>query len=193
MTGTSGRVLLWAHWSRTQQTSKHRSTSYSGIDVLALSPAGRWSSVTGHWPQHTVIADPVYANGTILIPPGGVWCGVCFPPVSVFPSMLANAATLALTTVPPGPLVTRTNPEPSIWLWNGSTVLAANIRLPTSSNPAGIPLDWISRLAAFDPPSRSWHILPVPPGHPPFAAKPIWAGRQLLLLTSTGALLSFHR
>jgi hypothetical protein len=39
--------------------------------------------------------------------------------------------------------------------------------------------------------SHRWYLLPVPP-HEPIAANPIWAGRQLLLLTTNGGLVSFH-
>ena len=189
MVAIPGRLLIWSLWSRTTTTSNNDLTRVtSGIDVLALGPAGHWTNVTAHWPQHEVVANPAYANGTILIPPGGVWCGACYPPPYVYPARLANAATLALTTVPPGPLVTHTNPEPSFWLWNGRAALAADI---TDNSDSPFPHPLISKLAAFDPPSRSWHILPAPPGHPPIAANSIWAGQELLLLTLNG-LLSFH-
>ena len=47
-------------------------------------------------------------------------------------------------------------------------------------------------MAALDPASSHWVSLPTPPGHQLIAANPIWAGQQLLLLTLTGKLLSFH-
>jgi len=41
--------------------------------------------------------------------------------------------------------------------------------------------------------SPAWRALPAPPGYPPLAAPPIWAGTQLLELTNSGQLLAFHR
>ena len=49
----------------------------------------------------------------------------------------------------------------------------------------------IVRLDTYDPTSRRSHLLPIPPDEP-IAANLIWAGRQLLLLTTNGGLLSFH-
>ena len=47
-------------------------------------------------------------------------------------------------------------------------------------------------MALYDPRTGRWQALPSPPGHPAMAAAPLWAGRQLLLLTLTGKLLSFR-
>jgi hypothetical protein len=47
-------------------------------------------------------------------------------------------------------------------------------------------------MAAFDPGLHRWHSLRVPPDRALIAANPVWAGRQLLLLTEGGGLLSFH-
>jgi hypothetical protein len=192
MVATPSRILLWSLWSRTKKVSNTDYAVYSGLDVLALGSAGRWTTITGNWPQHKVVEGPVYGGGTILIPPGQIWCGICSHPGYDYPAYLAKAATLTRTTVPPGPLVTHPGIEPSIWLWNGATALAANAT-DNTYGPPGVPLAWISQLDAFDPSSNHWHSLPVPPGRPPIAANPIWAGDQLLLLTAKGGLLTFHR
>ncbi|HUZ54917.1 MAG TPA: hypothetical protein VMU94_20625 [Streptosporangiaceae bacterium] len=191
MVATPSRMLLWSLWSRTTQTSKNSYAVASGVDILALGRDSRWNTLTGNWPQHQVVEGPVYGGGTVLIPPGQIWCGLCSHPAFYYPAYLANAATLTRRTVPPGPLVAHPGLEPDIWLWNGATALAANATDDTYG-PAGVPRAWISQMAAFDPASRSWHTLPVPPGRPPIAASPIWAGRQLLLLTANGKLLAFH-
>jgi len=191
LVATRGRLLLWSLWSRTTQTSKNSYAVASGVDVMALRPHGGWTTITGGWPQHQVVDSPVYANGQILVPPGQIWCGLCSHPGFDYPAYLAAGSTLVRRAVPPGPLVAHPGIEPGIWLWNGATALAANA-VDKSDGPPGVSLASISQLAAYDPASRSWHPLPVPPGHPAIAANPIWAGRQLLLLTASGDLLSFH-
>ncbi len=192
MVAASNRVILWSLWSRSKKISKNGYSVSSGIDVLSLDRSGRWSTVTGNWPQHTVVENPAYGSGKILIPSGQIWCGLCSHPYGDSPAKLADADTLGLTSVPAGPLASRDFIEPSIWLWNGSSALAANVGTPWSE-PAGVHMAWISQMAAFDPASRRWHALPVPPGRALIAANPLWAGRQLLLLTEGGGLLSFHR
>ena len=182
MTSTGRRVIAWSLWSRGKKVSANGYAIYSGVDVLALGPAGRWTTITDRWPQRTEIQGPLFAGGAILIPPGQVWCGtLCRGPGGQSRAQLADATTLALTSLPAGPLDPRPGIEPPVWLWNGRVALAADIRLES-----------LSRMAAFDPSSRHWVSLPIPPGHPLMAANPIWAGRQLLLLTASGGLLSFH-
>jgi len=183
MVATSSRLLLWSLWSKTTKTSATSYAVASGVDVLALGPAG-WTDVTGNWPQHKTVDDPVCGNGTILLAPSQIWCGMCSHPGGEFPARLADADSLALYPVPKGPLVTRYFLEPPIWLWNGRAVLAANT--------TGSRGDTISQLGAYDPRSGHWHLLPVPP-RAPVAANPLWAGREVLLLTAAGKLLSFHR
>lgn len=185
MTAAPSRILLWSLWSRTRKTSKNSYAVYSGIDVLALGRDGRWTTITGNWPQHQVVQTPVYGNGQILIPPGQIWCGRCSHPSFDYPAYLAKADTLTRLAVPSGPLVA----HPPIWLWNGAALLAAST---TQFGPSAAQLARISQLAAFDPPSQRWRSLPIPPGKPPIAANPLWAGRQLLLLTANGNLLAFH-
>jgi len=47
-------------------------------------------------------------------------------------------------------------------------------------------------MALYDLAANRWANLVAPPGRPSMAATPVWAGRQLLLLTASGRLLSFH-
>jgi hypothetical protein len=190
MVATQNRVLLWSLWSRTKKVSTNGYAIYSGIDVLALGRGGRWSTVTASWPQDTVVEDPSYGNDKILIPPGQIWCGLCSHPSGDSPAKVADAATLALTALPAGPLVGRfPDIEPPLWLWNGNTAMAANTK---PSGPVAYHMAAISQLAAFDPSSNRWHTLPVPSGSPPLAANPLWGGQRLLLLTANGGLLAFH-
>lgn len=189
LVATPRRVILWSLWSRTKKISKNGYAISSGLDVLALGPDGRWKTVTGGWPQHRAVEDPVYRNGTIFVPPGQIWCGTCSHPAFDYPAHLTDAATLAQRAVPAGPLVHHPGIEPPIWLWNGRCALAANV---STSGPDPAQRAWISQMAVFDPQADQWTRLPVPAGRPPFAANPLWAGRELLLLTANGRLLAFH-
>jgi hypothetical protein len=192
MVATRDRVLLWSLWTGARSVTVQGPAS-SGMDVLALDRSGRWSTITGAWPQQRTVSSPVYANGTILIPPGSIWCdGRCIiNTVGGFPAELANAATLAVRAVPDGPLVRHPGMQPSIWLWNGRAAVAATVQASRSASGHVQSLR-IARMAAFDPRANRWTVLRVPPGQLPKAANPLWAGRELLLLTAAGTLLSFH-
>jgi hypothetical protein len=189
LVATPNRVILWSLWSRTEKTSENGYAISSGLDVLALGPDGRWKTVTGGWPQHRSVEDPVYSNGTIFVPPGQIWCGTCSHPYFDYPAHLTDAATLAQRAVPGGPLAQHPGIEPSVWLWNGRCALAANV---STSGPDPAQRAWISQMAVFDPQADQWTSLPVPGGRTPFATNPLWAGRELLLLTANGRLLAFH-
>jgi hypothetical protein len=188
LVATPRRLILWSLWSRTTKISKNGYAVSSGVDMLAFARDGRWKPVTRRWPQHRVVEDPVYGNGTIFIPPGQIWCGLCSHPSFDYPAYLADANTLALRAIPTGPLVQGPGIKPPIWLWNGRSALAANSR---TYGPDPTQRTSISQLAVFDPLANQWTGLPVPSGRPPIAANPLWAGRELLLLTASGALLAF--
>ena len=205
MVGAPGRVLLWSLWSRSTKISANDYAIRSGVDLLALGRRGRWHTVTGSWPQHTTVDSPVYAGGEIFLAPAQIWCGLCSHPGFEYQARLVNPATLARTTIPAGPLAEHFGIEPGIWLWNGRTALAANTMSYGTGSARYMVL---TRLAAYDPATARWLPVPAPPHHPPnaprwlvvtgtphgqpIAAPPIWAGKQLLLLTSTGLLLSLH-
>jgi hypothetical protein len=186
------RVIVWSLWSRTKRTAKNGYSIGSGIDVLALGPSGRWANVTGRWPQRMDVHGPIYGRGSILIPAGHIWCGEgCHIPIGSSPARLADASTLALTTVAPGPLVGHraSFEEPPIWLWSGGAVLAANLDYTAKNAPGGR----LSKLAAWDPISRRWYVLPSAPGRPALGAGPIYANDRVLVLTQDGSLLSLQK
>jgi len=191
MVATRDHLVLWSLWSLTTKVSANGYSVASGVDVLSLDRSGRWSTRTPGWPQHKVVDKPVYAAGRILVPPGQIWCGLCSHPPGYFPAQLADARTLTRTTVRSGPLVIHALEQPSLWLWNGSCALAANMQ--SSRYVKGrVQRDWITQMAAFDPGANRWTSLTTPPGKPHLAASPIWADRRLLLLTASGGLMSFH-
>lgn len=181
LVATPGRVLLWSLWSKSTKVSKNGYSVHSGIDVLSLGRSG-WTTVTGSWPQHQTVDSPVYAGGLVFLPPSQIWCGACSHPFFNYQARLVNPATLAWRHITDGPTIPQRIVQPPIWIWTGRAAIAAN----TSGYPAHI-----TQLAAYDPPARTWHLLPGPP-RDPIAATPVWGGRQLFLLTSTGALLSLH-
>jgi hypothetical protein len=192
MVATHDRVLLWSMWSRTKNIAFSGYGGGSGVDVLSLDGGHRWSTIARGWPQHGTVDNPSYAAGRILLPPSHLWCGLCGGDIGTYPAQVAAARTLTRWTIPSGPLALHHLDEPPVWLWNGSSVIAANTVASNYMRGQG-QLVWITQIAAFDPVTWRWTAtLPTPPGEPPVAANPIWAGRQLLLLTASGGLLSFH-
>jgi hypothetical protein len=145
--------------------------------------------MTGHWPQHRFIDGAQFANYQILIPPGQFWCGACPGPFGDSQASLADAGSLALTTIPDSPLVTQPAVQPPIWLWNGYTAFAADEAGYTKAAPGGR----LGRMAVYNPESRRWHLLPNAPGKPALAAPPIFATQQLVVLTQSGDLLSLGK
>ncbi len=184
LAASPGRLLLWSLWSRTTKTLPHGDKVASGIDVLALARNG-WTTVTGGWPQGQTVDSPVYAGGQVFLAPSQIWCGTCSHPSAEFRSRLVAPATLTITQIPAGPLARHRLVQADRWLWTGRTAIA----IDTAGQSA---TQHITEAAAYDPGTRSWHLLPASP-RDPIAAAPVWAGRQLLLLTSAGALWTFHR
>jgi hypothetical protein len=185
LVASPARVLLWSMWSKTIKQSKNSYTVRSGIDVLSLGRTG-WSTVTGNWQQHQTVDNPSYAGGQIFLAPSQIWCGLCSHPFVNFQARLVDPATLAASKIPDGPLVTRHIFQPPIWVWTGRTAIAA------TTGPQSSSTQHITKMAAYDPQTNSWHYLPSPP-RTATAPTPAWAGTQLFLLTSTGALLTLHR
>ncbi|HEX9033726.1 MAG TPA: hypothetical protein VF834_17950 [Streptosporangiaceae bacterium] len=197
LVATSDRVLLWSMWTRTKKISYNDYANYSGIDVLALDSAGRWRTVQARWPQHesvdgqmTVEGPLTYAGHQIFVPPGLIYCGVGRCSSGFLAAHLADARTLALTAIPGGPLNSPNGLDPGIWLWDGAAALVATAK---SAGPLGSGEATLSALAAYDPATRQWHTLPVPPGTPAITARPLWANRQMFVLTQAGKLLTFRR
>jgi hypothetical protein len=186
MLATSARLLLWSLWDRVR-TYKHGFSDRAGVDVLAAGRDGAWRLVTGRWPQNETVAAPVYTGSEILLPPATPWCGRrCSPPSGTGPGYFVNPATLTRTAIPPGPLA---EAEPA-FIWTGRTIIAVDLYAQITG--PGSRRIREGDMALYDPRTGHWHALPSPPGHPPLAATPLWAGRQLLLLTANGGLFSLH-
>jgi hypothetical protein len=183
---SSDRVILWSLWDRVTPT-KDGFADYAGVDVLALGRDGAWSNVTRGWPQGQDVPSPVYTGSTILVSPGQVWCGTaCIAPYTSDPGLFADPATLWTAVIPPGPLG-RTVPA---FVWTGSGIIAIDL-YGSSSGPGTLRIR-PDDMASYDPATGRWRTLPAPSGYPPLAAGPLWAGTQLLEVTSTGQLLAFH-
>lgn len=185
MVATPGRLLLWSLWSKSTKTSKNGYAVKSGVDVLSLGRSG-WTTVTGNWPQHQTVDDPAYAGGSIFLGPSQIWCGLCSHPFVEYRSRLVDPATLTIMQIPAGPLANHPLVQADLWLWTGRVAIAMNLTGQNSQS------QHISQLAVYDPPTHSWHLLPDPP-RDQVSPSPVWAGRQLLVLTSTGALWALHR
>jgi RNA polymerase sigma-70 factor (sigma-E family) len=174
MLGTPGRVLLWDFWNRAT-TSSTGSVVNGRVTVLALARSGRWTDVTGRWPQAETVVTPVYAGGHIFYW-SSIWCGPCGPP-AFSQEHLVTSATLTPVMVKPSPL----RPADG-WVWTGASLLAGG------NGPGGRPA-----MAAYDPGARRWHLVPQSPGRLFSDSLLTWADRQLLALTSAGALWTFRR
>jgi hypothetical protein len=166
--------------------SKRSSETISGVDLLALGSDGRWTDVTGNWPQGGTVESPSYANGQLL-GVSNIWCGLCSHPGLAPRPFLASAATLARTE----PSEIRAPPTTfgSFWLWDGRAVLTGEVGGYSKAARRG----QLLRLAAWDPAARRWYVFRnTPPHKPALGANPIFAGGQLLVLTSSGTLLTLH-
>ncbi len=188
MVAAPGRLLVWSLWDRVR-TYRNGASDHAGIDVLSASRDGSWHDVTGRWPQNESVTAPAFTGQVILLSPSSVWCGrICSPPAGGERSgYIVNPRTLARNAIPPGPLGV-TDPA---FIWTGRAIIAMN-RYDDITGPGsrGIRPD---DMALYDPGSRRWLHLAAPPGHPTLPQTPVWTDRQLLALTSAGALWTFHR
>lgn len=186
MVTTSNRLILWSFWDRTVKHGKHDLQIFSGVDVLTLDQAGHWITLNGiGWPQHQNVETPAFTGDAILVSPGQIWCGdFCSPPGAAMPGSLVNPATLRRMVIPAGPIGQTIPP----YIWTGRAIIAVNL-YSSGGRPPLRPDD----MALYDPATGRWSGLPATPGYPNLAAAPLWAGTQLLALTDSGALWSFHR
>ena len=185
MVATPSRLLLWSVWD-VVTLHKHSLSDRAGVDVLSLGSDGTWHVVTGDWPQNQNITAPTFIRNEILLSPATTWCGShCGLPMTSDPGYFVNATTLARKVIPPGPL----GQAIPAFVWTGSAIIAVNINAVLSGGGTPIRPDG---MALYGPAANRWTNLPAPPGKPPMAATPVWAGNQLLLLTTHGGLLSFH-
>jgi hypothetical protein len=90
--------------------------------------------------------------------------------------------------IPPGPL----GYAKATFAWTGHGVIAADL-YGGGFSPSGQRPIRVDDMAGYDPATGRWRSLPAPPGYPPLAAPPIWAGTQLLEVTNSGELLAFRR
>jgi hypothetical protein len=180
MVATVGRVIIWSLWGRTGPGS---STGYSGVDVRALT-GSRWQDVTGGWPQHQTVRQPLFTGSQILVPPGQIWCGACAPPAGGLPGLRADPRTLRVTVLPRGPL-DDTSP---VMAWTGAVALAVNAQTTEIGAPANVlPGD----MATWDPAPGAWRRLPGASAPLQADVMPVWTGRELLAIATDGSLLSF--
>ena len=185
MVATPGRLVLWSQWD-VVTTHKHGQSISAGVDVLTLGSDGTWHVVTGNWPQNQNITAPVFTGNAILLSPATIWCGqLCRSPGGSYPGYFVNAATLARRPIPLGPIGQVT----PAFVWTGRAIIAVNINAVLSGLGTHVRPD---DMALYDLAANRWTNLVAPPGRPSMAATPVWAGRQLLLLTASGRLLSFH-
>ena len=181
---THNGTLLWSLWSWTHRLSPSTSTVYSGVDVLRLTPAGRWITVTGHWPQHQTVDNPVFTGRKILLAPVQTWCGTCKgPPRFNTHGYIADPRTLHLKPIPHGPL---DDVGPQI-VWTGREQLSVNFGAEITGPGTDV---YPGDIAAWNPGSGHWTRGPRAPkqlGDSPA----LWTGKRLLVLARDGHLLAY--
>jgi hypothetical protein len=196
MTVTNSRLILWSSWHRGRQ---HGSgvVIRSGVDVLALSANGIWRDVTGRWPQHQTVGVPQFTGTQILVSPGHIWCGAaCERSSSATEGYFASPVTLARATIPLGQLG-QLNPT---YIWTGRAILAMNEGTSTgvgstSGSTSGSSHTTVSPggTALFNASTRRWQSLPHPPGYGHLGVlSAVWAGNEVLVLSTKGQLLALH-
>lgn len=185
MVATSSRLILWSFWDRVK-TYPGGFSDRAGVDVLALGPDGTWRNVTGDWPQNREVTSPVPTGAGILVSPGQIWCGTaCSPPYTSFPGYFANPVSLTRKIIPPGPLG-QANPA---LIWTGRAIIAMDLDASIGAGAGQAPIR-PGDMALWKLSTGRWLHLPAPPGRPGLAAAPVWAGTELLALTSSGHLLA---
>ncbi|MHB8694296.1 MAG: Kelch repeat-containing protein [Solirubrobacteraceae bacterium] len=183
LVATRSSVLLWSLWSRTKQTGPRSFEGFSGIDVFRLAAGGGWSNVTGRWPQHETVSNPVFAGQSILLPPGQIWCGLCSHPAPFGEhGYVVDPTTLRVREIPHGPL---DDLGPSI-VWTGVEQISIN-EGGEISGPHELVLP--GDTALWNPATNKWTKGPRAPMSP--NSTPVWDGSHLLVLGSAGQLLAF--
>ncbi|MDE3132186.1 MAG: hypothetical protein KGL16_13635 [Acidobacteriota bacterium] len=183
MVATNRGVLAWSLWSRGRRISANGFVIYSGVDVFRLR-TGRWRSVTGAWPQHRTVDQPLFTGSRVLLGANQIWCGACSHPAPVDANgWSVNPATLAVTRLAHGPL---DDIQPQI-LWSGS----AEIALDIGGEIKGPHVDVLPGDIGFlDTGTGHWYRGPRAP-HAPGPAAAVWDGSHVLVLDQHGELLSY--
>jgi len=185
MVPTPRGVILWTPWNRVKKI-KNGSEGWSGTDIRILRSSGNWHRYTGSWPQDQTITDPTFTGKSVLVSPGGIWCGNCSPPLAVFDGYFVNPATLHRSIIKGGPLG---QSEPG-YVWTGRQIFAVNLDASITGPRLRIRPD---DLAAYNPATKAWHLLPALPRRPDLAGIPVWADRELLALTASGRLWALRK
>ena len=173
MADTGDGVLLWSLWG---------SANHSGVDVFRLHATGGWVNVTGSWPQHETVSDPVFTGSRVLLAPGQIWCGLCSHPAPFDAhGYLVDPATLQLTAIPHGPL-DDLGPQT---IWADGSVVALN----TQGELTGPKVSVLPGDIAFWS-AGGWTRGPRAP-EPLSEAPAAWTGSELLVLAAGGRLLSY--
>ncbi len=182
MTTAGRRLILLSTWNNGPPGVGESGSS--GVDVRAMT-GGSWRTVTG-WPQQVphICAQPA-AGGQIFLAPTTT--------STIWPrTYLANADTLTVRAVPPGPPAPAESGFPKLryvpGLWTGAAVIAF---APDYGMNFG-PEIFHDNMAALDPASGRWYRLQS--GPPDYAMawplSPIWGGDRMYV-TNGGALWSF--
>ncbi|MGO9789902.1 MAG: hypothetical protein ACLP8S_10540 [Solirubrobacteraceae bacterium] len=186
MVDTNDGVLLWSLWGRGQPTGPASGVEYSGVDVFRLRASGTWINVTGSWPQHHTVDEPVFTGQQILLAPGQIWCGLCSHPGPFNEhGYLVDPRTLRLTAIPPGPL---DDLGPQI-IWTGAAEISLNAggEITGPSHVRVLPGD----IAIWNPQTRRWTRGPRAPRQLIYDAAAVWSGGQLFALAQDGHLLAY--
>lgn len=183
---TNQGVILWSLWGRAAKTGANTYALYSGVDVYRLGPSDTWSNVTGAWPQHQTVDQPISTGTQILLAPGQIWCGACsHPPPFNAHGYEVDPSTLRVTPIPHGPL-DDLGPEIT---WTGSAEISFNlggeIIGPTEKVLPG-------DIAIWNPSSRRWSRGPRAPLQTDDVAG-VWSGKRFYVLAHDSTLLAYGR
>jgi hypothetical protein len=149
-----GRVLLWSAWDRFKGNGL-----FWGVDVEALTLAGPWRDVTGHWPQDHSLTGFATTKRGILVSPSEFWCGPCPGPLVAFPGFFANPVSLRHTPIPAGPI----GEAIPAFVWTGRAIIAVNMGASIDGPGIRIRPD---DMALYNPAAKHWSRLPAAPSRP---------------------------
>lgn len=184
MVDTNDGVLVWSLWGRSVPVGPHTVEDVSGVDVLRLSASGVWTNVTGSWPQHDTVDQPLFTGTRVLLGAYQDWCGACAPPaLQMTHGREVDPRSLRITPVPQGPL---DEADPQI-AWTGSAEIALDMSGEVAGPHVSIrPGD----IAFWNPATRRWRRGARAPRA--LSGSPAtWDGRSLLVLAQDGRLLAY--
>lgn len=183
MVATNDGVLLWSMWDAPVPASGTTQPWPDwGVDVFRLAADGRWSNVTGSWPQSQEITDPVFTGSEILLGPIGGWCAYCPGAFSLGTAnaVLVNPVTLHRRQLPNNRM-SRLGLQPD-YIWTGQTVIAVDADDGSGDGVA------FGDIEIWHPATNRWTRGPRAPLGPQLA---VWGGDRLYALGTGSRLLSF--